>query len=103
MVSVFSLTAVAIVESPTGPPLNLSIMVNSILLSISSKPCASTFNAPKAYLAISIVIDPFPLICAKSLTLRSNAFAILGVPLLRPAISIADSIEIGTFKICALL
>ena len=48
-------------------------------------------------------IFPFPFICAKSRTRRNNALEILGVPLLRPAISIAASIEIGTFNICALL
>ena len=45
MVSLLSETAVAKVDKPTGPPLNLSIMVTNILLSISSKPCASTFKA----------------------------------------------------------
>ena len=42
MVSPLSETAVANVDKPTGPPLNLSIIVIRILLSISSKPCAST-------------------------------------------------------------
>ena len=30
--------AVAMVETPTGPPLNLSMMVSNILLSVSSRP-----------------------------------------------------------------
>ena len=102
MVSPLSETAVANVVNPTGPPLNLSIIVERILLSISSKPWASTFSALRANLAISISIFPLPLICAKSLTRRNKAFAIRGVPLLLPAISIAASIVIGIFKIEAL-
>ena len=62
MVSPLSETAVAKVDNPTGPPLNLSIMVDSILLSISSKPCASTCNAFNEYWAISMSIFPFPFI-----------------------------------------
>ena len=47
--------------------------------------------------------DPSPLICAKSLILRNNELAILGVPLLLPATSIAASIEILTSRIFELL
>ena len=47
--------AVAIVVSPTGPPLNLSIIVHTILLSISSSPYLSMFKASKANLAIRCV------------------------------------------------
>ena len=62
MVSELSDTAVARVVIPTGPPLNFSIIVNKILLSISSNPCASTFNASRAYFAIFISIFPSPFI-----------------------------------------
>ena len=44
-------------------------------------------------------ILPSPFICAKSLTLLSNALAILGVPLLLPAISNAATLAILTSKI----
>ena len=54
--------AVAIVESPTGPPLNFSIIVIKILLSISSNPFWSTSRASKAISAIGTVIFPFPFI-----------------------------------------
>ena len=42
---------------PTGPPLNLSIMAESILLSISSSPCSSTRGASRPILAISTLDD----------------------------------------------
>jgi len=58
-------------------------------LSISSRPFLSIFRASSEYLAISRSIIPFPLTWAKSLTLLNNEFAILGVPLDRPAISLA--------------
>ena len=98
MVSEFSDTAVAKVEIPTGPPLNLSIIVVKILLSISSSPWASTFKALRLYLEIFMSMFPVPFICAKSRTRRNKALEILGVPLLLPAISIAASPEIGTLR-----
>ncbi len=75
--------AVAMVVNPTGPPLNLSMMVQSILLSISSRPYLSIFRASRANCAISVSMLPEPFTWAKSRTRRSNALAIRGVPRLR--------------------
>ena len=101
--TLFSVTTATVffLVSPTGPPLNLSIMVQSILLSISSRPYLSMFSASKAKLAISVSMLPEPFTCAKSRTRRNNAFAIRGVPRLREAISDAALVEQGTFRIPA--
>ncbi|MNY32313.1 hypothetical protein D3C86_1665210 [compost metagenome] len=82
---------VAKAEIPTGFPRKFSIITRIILLSISSKPNSSTFKEFNANLVIPISISPFPLISAKSRTLRKSAFAILGVPRLLLAISSAAS------------
>ena len=74
-------------------------MVDKIRLSISSKPLSSTLRAFKENSAIDKSIFPFPFICAKSRVLRNKAFAIRGVPRLRPAISIAALSSIGVSKI----
>ena len=50
-------------------------------------------SASSAKLAISVSILPEPFTCAKSLTRRSKALAIRGVPRLRPAISEAALVE----------
>ena len=55
-----------------------------------------------ALAVISRVMVPSPLTTAKSLTLRSSRLTILGVPLLRFAISSAPSAVIGIFRIEAL-
>ena len=73
------------VLAPTGPPLNLVIMVLRILLSMESSPRLSILRASSAYLAIFRSICPSPTTCAKSLTLRRRELAIRGVPLLRNA------------------
>ncbi len=91
--------AVAMVLMPTGPPLNLSIIVNKILLSISSKPCLSILSAFKPYCEIFMSILPSPLTCAKSLIRLNRALAIRGVPRERDAISSAAFALISTFKI----
>ena len=103
MVSPFSETAVARVLSPTGPPLNLSISVVRILLSISSKPCASTCKAFNPIWVMFRLMVPSPLICAKSRIRRKSALAIRGVPRLLLAISMAALSAMGMFKIWALL
>ena len=54
-------SAVAIVDRPTGPPENLSIIVSSILLSISSSPYLSMFSASSAMRAMPSSIVPPPL------------------------------------------
>tara|TARA_B000000441_G_C21695584_1_gene322509 strand:+ start:714 stop:914 length:201 start_codon:yes stop_codon:yes gene_type:complete len=65
------------------------MIVLNILLSISSSPFISTLSALRLDFVILISILPSPFICAKSLTLLRREFAILGVPLLLLAISIA--------------
>ena len=97
-----SLIAVAIVLAPTGPPLNLVIMVFRILLSMESRPRLSIFSASSANFAIFKSMVPLPMTWAKSLTLLSSEFAILGVPLERRAISKAASSSIPIFRIAAL-
>jgi len=92
-------TAVAMVVIPTGPPLNLSMMVVRILLSISSKPNSSTFNALRPCCVQPKSITPLPNTMAKSRMRRNNPFAIRGVARLRPAISLAASLVIFTFNI----
>lgn len=59
-------------------PLNLSIIVHRILLSISSRPYWSMFRASSAKRAISKSILPEPFTCAKSRTRRNKALAIRG-------------------------
>ena len=103
MVPDSSPTAVAIVLIPTGPPLNFSIMASSILLSISSNPCSSTFNAFSACCVIPISTIPSFNTCAKSRTRLNNPLAILGVPLLLLEISPAAAEFIFTFNMPALL
>ena len=58
---------------------------------MSSNPKLSTFKRSKASFVISSVISPSPKTMAKSRTLLNNLLAILGVPLLRRASSIAAS------------
>lgn len=58
-------------------------------------------SASSAKLAISVSIPPEPFTCAKSLTRRSKALAIRGVPRLRPAISEAALVEQGTSNMFA--
>ena len=84
-------TAVAIVVMPTGPPLNFSMIVSRILLSISSRPYSSTFNAFNACCVMARSTTPLLNTWAKSLTLLKNPLAILGVPRLLPEISLAAS------------
>lgn len=71
------------------------------LLSISSRPYLSILSASRAKLAIFVSILPEPFTCAKSLTRRSKALAIRGVPRLRPAISEAALVEHGTSRMLA--
>ena len=77
------------------------MMVNRILLSISSRPYWSIFRAVRAIFVIFVSILPLPFTCAKSLTRRSKALAIRGVPRLLPAISKAASSVMGTLRIPA--
>ena len=70
------------------------------LLSISSRPYSSTFNAFNACCVIPRSITAITNTCAKSLTLLNKPLAILGVPRLLPAISVAASEVIFVFKNC---
>ena len=92
-------TAVAMVVMPTGPPLNFSMMVERIRLSISSNPCSSTFNAFNACCVMPRSISPSFNTCAKSLTLLNKPLAIRGVPRLRLLISPMASFEMMCSKL----
>ena len=67
--------------------MNLSIIKDKILLSVSSSPALSIPRASKAFVASLISTSSLPETSEKSLTLLSILFAILGVPLDLLAIS----------------
>ena len=79
MVVTSSPILVAIVSTPTGPPLNLFIKLSKYSVSTLSSPESSTCNLFNALLVISKSILPLPSTKAKSLTLLNNLLAILGV------------------------
>ena len=93
----------AILSIPTGPPLNLFIKLSKYSISVLSKPYSSTCNLVRLLFVISFVIVPSPLTNAKSLTLFSSLFAILGVFLLLLAIILAASSSIVNSNNLALL
>ena len=95
------LNTVATVFRPTGPPLNFSMIVPRILLSIWSSPRESMFSAARAMRVISRSMCPSPLTIAKSRTRRSRALAIRGVPRERRATSWAASSSIETSRMRA--
>ena len=86
---------------PTGPPLNLSIRVSSIDLSIESSPWRSIPSEESESFATDPSIFPFALTSAKSLVLLKIRLAILGVPRDRLASSRAPSLSISTSRISA--
>ena len=79
------------VSIPTGPPSYFSIIKFNKALSVVSSPNSSMFRISKDEFATSFVITPSNLIRAKSATLLTSLFAILGVPLERLAIASAPS------------
>ena len=86
------------VSSPTGPPLNRSIIVVSIIRSVWSSPSLSTSSISSAVFAASSVIRPSYFTCAKSRTRLSIRLARRGVPRLRLASSNAPCSSICTFS-----
>ncbi len=98
IVDTSSPTEVASVSIPTGPPLNFSIIVKRSSLSVSSGPILSIFNLSNAFCVTSRSIVLFPSTKAKSLTRLNSLLAILGVPLLLTANSLAASSSISVSK-----
>ena len=78
-------------------------IASSILLSLRSRPSSSISSLSSAVLAVSSVMTPFDITCAKSRTRFKSRFAIRGVPLERDAISSAPSCSIFIPRIPALL